>query len=584
MTFQVSPGVNSSEIDLTTVIPAVSTSSGAVAGPFEWGPVNQVRQVSSENELVATFGKPTTNTAQTFFTAASFLAYASDLRVVRVANTSSFNAVANTARGDASNVTPVFCPNEEAYEANTSLNTVANTAFIARFPGELGNSLKVSVWANTNATLMNSWEYGYLFDKAPGTSYFVKSSFPAAANTANDELHVVVIDEDGAITGTANTVLEKYAFLSKATNAKNESGESIYWKDVIFRKSKYVLVTGVPYAATGTEEVTNWNVPANGSSAFDQTEGASVEGENKFSLRLGANAALVDGDIIAGYDLIGNAEKVDVQLVMLAGHNQTVAIDVIGTVETRKDCVAFLSPSLANTQASDPTTAIINYRNNALSNVSTSYAVMDSGWKYMYDKYNDVYRWVPLNGDVAGLCARTDSDRDPWFSPAGLTRGQIKNVIKLSYNPTKANRDELYKNAVNPVVSFTGEGTMLFGDKTLLGRPSAFDRINVRRLFIVLEKSIAKAARSSLFEFNDEFTRAQFVNLVEPFLRTVQGRRGIYDYRVVCDETNNTPEIIDRNEFIGDIYVKPAKSINFIQLNFVAVRTGVAFEEVVGKF
>jgi phage tail sheath protein FI len=269
---------------------------------------------------------------------------------------------------------------------------------------------------------------------------------------------------------------------------------------------------------------------------------------------------------------------------MLAGHSQTVAIDVIGTVESRKDCVAFLSPSLANTQAADATTEIIKYRNNALSNVSTSYAVMDSGWKYMYDKYNDVYRWVPLNGDVAGLCARTDSDRDPWFSPAGLTRGQIKKVIKLAYNLTKANRDELYKNAVNPVVSFAGEGTMLFGDKTLLGRPSAFDRINVRRLFIVLEKSIAKAARSSLFEFNDEFTRAQFVNLVEPFLRTVQGRRGIYDYRVVCDETNNTPEIIDRNEFIGDIYVKPAKSINFIQLNFVAVRTGVAFEEVVGKF
>lgn len=584
MTFQVSPGVNTSEIDLTTVVPAVSTSSGAVAGPFEWGPVNTVRQISNENELVQVFGKPTTNTAQTFFTAASFLAYASDLRVVRVANTSSFNAMANTARGDGANAVAVFCPNEEAYEANTSLNTVANTAFIARFPGDLGNSLKVSVWANTNATLMNSWEYGYLFDKVPGTSYFVKSSFPAVANTANDELHLVVVDEDGAITGTANTVLEKYNNLSKATNAKNESGESIYWKDVIFRKSKYILVTGVPYAANGVAEVGNWNLPADTTRVFDQTEGVSTEGENKFSLRAGASAALVDGDIILGYDLIGNAEKVDVQLVMLAGHSQTVAIDVIGTVESRKDCVAFLSPSLANTQASDPTTAVINYRNNALANVSTSYAVMDSGWKYQYDKYNDVYRWVPLNGDVAGLCARTDQDRDPWFSPAGLTRGQIKNVIKLSFNPTKANRDELYKNGINPVVSFTGEGTMLFGDKTLLGRPSAFDRINVRRLFIVLEKSIAKAARSSLFEFNDEFTRAQFVNLVEPFLRTVQGRRGIYDYRVVCDETNNTPEIIDRNEFIGDIYVKPAKSINFIQLNFVAVRTGVAFEEVVGKF
>jgi len=579
MTFQVSPGVNTSEIDLTTVIPAVSTSSGAVAGPFEWGPVLSVAQVSNENELVSVFGKPTTNTAQTFFTAANFLAYASDLRVVRAANTASRNAVGNTSAGAA---TAVFCPNEEAYEANTSLNTISNSFAQARFPGTLGNSLKVSVWANTSSALFSAWSYSTLFDKAPGTSYFVSNSFGNA--TANDELHLVVVDETGAISGVAGTVLEKFANLSKATNAKNESGESIYWKDVIFRKSKWVLITGLPYSAAGVAQVTNWNVAANATHKFEQTEGVQTVGENIFTLAGGVSAALTDGDYIDGYDLIGNAEKVDVQLVMLGAASNTVALDVIGTIETRKDCVGFLSPALANAQASDATTSIINYRNNWLSNVSSSYAVMDSGWKYQYDKYNDVYRWIPLNGDVAGLCARTDTDRDPWFSPAGLTRGQIKNVIKLAYNPTKANRDELYKNGVNPVVSFTGEGTMLFGDKTLLGRPSAFDRINVRRLFIVLEKSIAKAARSSLFEFNDEFTRAQFVNLVEPFLRTVQGRRGIYDYRVVCDETNNTPEVQDRNEFVGDIYVKPAKSINFIQLNFVAVRTGVAFEEVVGKF
>ena len=585
MTFQVSPGVNTSEIDLTTVIPAVSTSSGAVAGPFEWGPVNSVRQVSNENELVSLFGKPTTNTAQTFFTAANFLAYASDLRVVRTANTGSRNAIGNTTFGAA---TAVFCPNEEAFEANTSLNTIANSFAQARFPGTLGNSLKVSVWANT--TTMTGWDYKDLFDKKPGTSWFVVQNY-FGANTAlealtpvNDELHLVVVDETGAITGVAGTVLEKFANLSKASNAKNESGESIYWKDVIFRKSKWILITGLPYDETGLTAVSNWNVPANGTSSFNQTEGVQVVNENVFTLSGGVSAALTDGDYIDGYDLIGNAEKVDVQLVMLGAASNTVALDVIGTVESRKDCVAFLSPALANVQASDATTSVINYRNNWLSNVSSSYAVMDSGWKYQYDKYNDVYRWIPLNGDVAGLCARTDTDRDPWFSPAGLTRGQIKNVIKLAYNPTKSNRDELYKNAINPVVSFTGEGTMLFGDKTLLGRPSAFDRINVRRLFIVLEKSISKAARSSLFEFNDEFTRAQFVNLVEPFLRTVQGRRGIYDYRVVCDETNNTAEIIDRNEFVGDIYVKPAKSINFIQLNFVAVRTGVAFEEIVGKF
>lgn len=571
MTFQVSPGVNVSEIDLTTVVPAVSTSSGAVAGPFEWGPVDTVRQVSSENELVSTFGKPAVNSAPTFFTGANFLAYASDLRVIRSANTGSRNAYANVGT-----MTAVYSPNEEVHEANTSLNTISNSVAIARYPGNLGNSLKISILANT---AFGSWTYASLFDKPPGTSYFVSSSFGNA--TANDELHMVVVDEDGAISGVAGTVLEKYSNLSKATNVKDESGQSLYWKDVIFRKSKFIYITGVPMQASGVV-VDNWDVAANATSAFQTT--TNVDGDLGLSFTNGTDATVTDADIIRAYDQVENAEKVDVQLVMLAGHNQTVALDVISTVEGRKDCVAFLSPSLANVQATDATTAVVNYRNNALSNVSTSYAVLDSGWKYQYDKYNDVYRWVPLNGDIAGLCARTDTDRDPWFSPAGLIRGQIKNVIKLAYNPTKANRDTLYKAGINPVVSFTGEGTMLFGDKTLLGRPSAFDRINVRRLFIVLEKSIAKAARASLFEFNDEFTRAQFVNLVEPFLRTVQGRRGVYDYRVVCDETNNTPEVIDRNEFVGDIYVKPAKSINFIQLNFVAVRTGVAFEEVVGKF
>ena len=576
MTFQVSPGVNTSEVDLTTVVPAVSTSSGAVAGPFDWGPVETVRQVSNENELVQIFGKPSTNSAPTFFTAASFLAYANDLRVIRAANTATYNAYgkANTNL----TVSGTAITNEFDFESSHS-SGVANTVFGARYVGSLGNSLKVALYANTNTANFATWAYSSLFDKAPGTSYYVKRAFPSMATTANDELHIVVIDEDGVVTGAPNTVLEKFGFLSKASNAKDETGQSIYWKDVIFRDSKWIYVTGKPERIGGNTAV-NWNQDANGTLVFDSVDAVL----SSYSLAGGTDAALTDGDIQLAYDKVKNAEEVDVQLVMTAGHSNTVASYVIDLCGTRKDAVAFVSPALANVQASDATTAVINYRNNALSNVSSSYAVMDSGWKYMYDKYNDVYRWVPLNGDVAGLCARTDTERDPWFSPAGLTRGQIKNVIKLAYNPNKANRDELYKNGVNPVVSFTGEGTMLYGDKTLLGRPSSFDRINVRRLFIVLEKSISKAARSALFEFNDEFTRAQFVNLVEPFLRTVQARRGIYDYRVVCDETNNTAEVIDRNEFVGDIYVKPAKSINFIQLNFVAVRTGVAFEEIVGKF
>lgn len=583
MTFQVSPGVNVSEIDLTTVVPAVSTSSGAVAGPFDWGPIEVVRQVSNENQLVDVYGKPSTNSAPTFFTGANFLAYANDLRAIRAANNATYNAYgkANTNL----TVSGTQISNEDDFLANHT-SGVANTVFAARYAGTLGNSLKVSLWANSNSALFSDWTWSGLFDKAPGTSYFIKSSFPAAANTANDEMHLVVIDEDGAITGVANTVLEKFGFLSAATNAKDETGQSIYWRDVIYRDSKWIYVTGKPEKAGGNTAV-NWDVEANNfapftTTGFDSTSNSAALQD--YSLSGGADAALTDGDIERAYDKVANAEEVDVQLVMAAGHSETVGKYVIDLCTTRKDAVAFVSPALANVQSSDATTAVVNYRNNALANVSSSYAVMDSGWKYQYDKYSDVYRWIPLNGDIAGLCARTDTERDPWFSPAGLTRGQIKNVIRLAYNPDKAKRDTLYKAGINPVVSFTGEGTMLYGDKTLLGRPSAFDRINVRRLFITLEKSIAKAARSALFEFNDEFTRAQFVNLVEPFLRTVQGRRGIYDYRVVCDETNNTPEVIDRNEFVGDIYVKPAKSINFIQLNFVSVRTGVAFEEIVGKF
>jgi hypothetical protein len=577
MPFQVSPGVNTSEVDLTTVIPAVSVSTGAVAGPFEWGPVESVRQVSNELELVSQFGKPKTNSALTFFTAANFLAYAGDLRVVRSANSKSNNATANqksvTATVQAGHVIQI--KNEDAYTAGLPVAYTANTFAVARYPGAIGNSLKVGIWANGN-TALSTWEYGSYFDKQPGTSYFVAQNFQAGAN---DEFHMVVVDEDGGITGSAGTILEKYPSVSKAPNARDEQGQSIYWQDVLYRKSKYIYGAGQPEDYLGND--TNWGTAAANGVFYTDMRSS----ENSFSFVLGTDETLTDGDNIRGLDLLKNVEQVDVQLVMAAGHNQTVALDLINNVATyRKDCVAFVSPALANVQTSTPTTDVINYRNNALANVSTSYAVIDSGWKYQYDKYNDVYRWIPLNGDMAGLCARTDTERDPWFSPAGLLRGQIKNVIRLAYNPTKANRDELYKNGINPVVSFPGEGTMLFGDKTLLGRPSAFDRINVRRLFIVLEKSIAKASRSSLFEFNDEFTRAQFVNLVEPFLRTVQGRRGIYDYRVVCDETNNTAEVIDRNEFVGDIYVKPARSINFIQLNFVAVRTGVAFEEVVGKF
>jgi len=563
MAFQVSPGVNVSEIDATTVVPSVSTSTGAVAGAFQWGPIDLLRQVGSEDQLVELYGKPDSTTALTFFTAANFLAYSNSLFVSRSdAETLNSALALNVASG--SFAANVKVKSEDHYFTSFFTAANSNILFAARYPGSLGNSLKVAVCANANATAFSSWAYAPYFDAAPGTSTFVAANHKS---DANDEMHIAIVDEDGLFSGTPNTVIERFANVSKATNAKGESGESLYYRDVLYVNSRYVYAMG-PNNST-------WGVAANATHAF---AGENLDG---VSFVRGTDAVPTDGNVQTAYAQFASTDNVDISLVMTANASAVLAANVISLAVGREDCVAFVSPLLANVQAADPVSSIVNHRNSL---TSTSYAVMDSAWKYQYDKYNDLYRWIPGNGDVAGLCARTDQDRDPWFSPAGFNRGQLKNVIKLAFNPNQAQRDTLYKAGVNPIVSFPGEGTVLFGDKTLLSKPSAFDRINVRRLFIVLEKAIARAARASLFEFNDEFTRAQFVNLVEPFLRLVQGRRGIYDFRVVCDETNNTPEVIDRNEFIGDIYIKPAKSINFIQLNFVAVRTGVAFDEIVGRF
>ena len=569
MAFQLSPGVNVSEIDLTTIVPAVGTTEGAFAGNFAWGPVNEIVSVSNEIELVDRFGKPTSNNFESFFTAANFLSYARNLRVVRAGNTTSaLNATANGG---------IAILNRDQYESEYLDLSAANTygMFAARYPGDLGNSLKVSLWASSNSVSFSTWEYAPEFQSVPGTS-----TYAAGVNGANDEMHIIVLDEDGKFTGTGNTVLEKFAYVSKASDAKNDDGSSNYYVNVINDRSKYIYIINHALNSNGTTSTTTWGSPAS-NTTFSQ--GQSGYGA---SLKQGVYLAPTDGQLTTAYDKFANADEVDVSLIATGSHSSTVVAHVIDNiVGSRKDCVAFVSPpkNAVVNNSGDEVTDITTYRNSTL-NKSSSYAVMDTGWKYQFDKYNNVYRWVPLNGDIAGLCVRTDFERDPWFSPAGFNRGQIKNVVKLAWNPNKSQRDDLYKIGVNPVVSFPGEGTVLYGDKTLLAKPSAFDRINVRRLFIVLEKAIARAAKYSLFEFNDEFTRAQFVALVEPYLRDVKGRRGIFDFRVVCDETNNTPEVIDRNEFVGDIYIKPARSINFIQLNFVAVRTGVAFEEVVGRF
>ena len=384
---------------------------------------------------------------------------------------------------------------------------------------------------------------------------------------------MVVIDEDGSVSGVPGSVLESYSKLSKASDAKSPQGDVNYYPTVISNKSNYVF--WMDHNSSGT----NWGNAAAG------TTFTAVDVPSSESLSGGLDGTdSTDGELKAGYELFNDADTVDVGLIIAGPSGSASHVDNLITIaENRKDCVVFASPqrsdvvnvSNSNTQTSNVTGFFDGIR-------SSSYVVFDSGYKYCYDRYNDVYRYVPLNGDIAGLAARTDILADSWFSPAGLNRGVIRGAAKLAYNPTKTQRDDLYTSRVNPVATFSGQGTILFGDKTGLSSPSAFDRINVRRLFITLEKAVATASKFQLFEFNDEFTRANFRNIVEPFLREVQGRRGITDFLVVCDETNNTGEVIDRNEFVAEIFIKPARSINFITLSFVATRTGVSFDEVAG--
>jgi hypothetical protein len=451
--------------------------------------------------------------------------------------------------------------NDEVYREAFSLGNSLFGEFAAKYPGSLGNAIKISI---ADADTFAGWEYSSVFGSAPGTSASVE-----ARGGMNDEMHIVILDATSEISGVANTILEKYSYVSKAIDAKNTDGSTNYYVNVLNNQSSYVRWLKHP------AEGTNWGT------ASVNTDYTSLTSDVTTTLSGGADGNMVtSGNLIAGYSLFSNDELYDVSLIPMGPVTDSSVINsVVSLAENRGDCMVFMSPQYTDVvNTTDQETKIVNYRNTL--NINSSYAVMDSGWKYQYDRYNDKYRYIPLNGDIAGLAARTDYIADPWFSPAGYNRGVIKNVVKLAYSPSKADRDILYKNGVNPVVTFPGQGTVLFGDKTLLSRPGSFDRINVRRLFIVLEKAIATAAKFQLFEFNDPFTRAQFKNLVEPFLRDVQGRRGVTDFRVVCDETNNTAAVVDRNEFVADIFIKPARSINYIQLNFVATRSGISFEEV----
>jgi len=550
MAFALSPGVLVTERDDTLSVPSVSTTAGGFVGNFQWGPVDEVIQVDSEKSLVSIFGKPTTNTYVSFFTAANFLSYGNNLKVIRAVNGSSKNAASNTS---------ILVKNNDHYDTLTFTNV---GEWVARYPGILGNAIKVSM---ADANTFGTWAYKTQFSSTtPNTSSYVGS-----LGGKYDELHVIILDSNGTWTGTSDTVLEKFSFLSKASDAKALDGSANYYKTVINNTSKYIRWAN---HTANTSSTSNWG------NTSTSTTFANLSANVTMTLGGAAEFSTNISGVLAGYTVLANDELYDVNLIPVGDLDTANVTSVINNVaEVRKDCMVFTSPAYVDVV--NNTTAVTNVVNFRNSLPSSSYAVMDSGWKYQYDRYNDVYRWLPLNGDIAGLTARSDFVADPWFSPAGFNRGQIKNVVKLAYSPSKSDRDTLYRAGVNPVVTFPGQGTVLFGDKTLLAKPSAFDRINVRRLFIVLEKAIATAAKFQLFEFNDAFTRAQFRNLVEPYLRDVQGRRGITDFRVVCDETNNTGEVVDRNEFVADIYIKPARSINFVQLNFIATRSGISFEE-----
>ena len=735
MSFLVSPGVHVKEIDLTNVVPSVDTTIGAIAGPFEKGPVSSIVTITSEADLLNNFGKPNSSNFEFWFSASNFLKYSNTLKVVRpesaivnageasgvlVRDTDHYLTDFYAETGDGQSTTNDWlarsagvignsigvevCPSAQAYEQDLGSNNLVNgagaigdktitvdDADASGFAFQVGDMIKfheafdvtkvvagavtasinltvdggsgtvavghrvigagitdiVKVKTVTSATVFvldkaitvaddvvlafsdyasieagdtqyevtsisgevlsirlkddadsgglqtiipdnalitRRWRFADLFDSKPGQSEYNRVN----GRGTGDELHIAIYDTTGLITGSdvdvagqrGNSVLETYANLSKNSSAKSPQGDSIYYPTVIYNQSGFVYWGD--HIAAGT----NWGTDTT-------TAYTSVVPITTVELTGGTDDyAVTAGELELAYDKFADTEGVDVNLVIggpssavtdsAAGQDTHVTM-ITSLVEGRKDCVGFVSPYRAATVGiANSTTQTKNVTEAFELCPSSSYMVFDSGYKYIYDKYNDVYRHVPLNGDIAGLCAHTDGVADPWFSPAGYNRGNIRGAIKLSYNPSQGERDQLYRFRVNPVVNFPGQGVVLFGDKTALAKPSAFDRINVRRLFLVLEKAIATASKYQLFEFNDEFTRAQFRNLVEPFLRDVQGRRGITDFKVVADATNNTGEVIDRNEFIGDIYIKPARSINFITLNFIATRTGVAFSEVGG--
>ena len=705
MSFSVSPAVTFSEVDLTNVVPASAQTIAALAGVFTWGPIGIATLQSSENTLVANYGRPSNFNAETWFTAANFLAYSQNLYISRAANTSNANGTVSAVATPVANTllqsnTYYSVLNNDDYSqkvtSNASYFAGQGAQWIAKYPGAGGNSLRISTCdsaeafsstinlknfshsnvsanaisannGNTNivfvpgsnqatVTLANSasgndtnttalgnllgilltvgdlivagnsvvgtqflkitnianvvtgntigtntgiatvqlsfsttfnlssnvtqtviqrnWEYFGLFDGAPGQSQYVKKFGNTAAN---DQLHVVVIDNNGFFTKNPGQILDQpFAFLSRATDELSISGQSEYYKNVLNQNSNYVW-----FADDRSGAVSNTAVNIVSSTNFTPQYLNFINGQDGAS-----EATAAFGDIALAYDLFQDSSNLTISLVMTGKNDDAGVIGnyVINNLSLKRlDCVSFISP---------PYDAVVNNRGNEQAAVtafrntlpSTSYGFLDSGYGYQYDKYNDVNRYIPLNGHIAGLCARTDLTNNPWWSPAGYNRGILQNIIKLAWSPVKAQRDAIFTNQINPVITEKGFGTLLLGDSTLLVGTSAFNAIGVRRLFIVLEVAISTQAKFLLFEFNDDFTRAQFVALVTPYLKSIQSGRGITSFDVVCDDTNNTAQVIDNEDFIGDIYVVPARSIRDVQLNFIAAPDGVQFSEIEGNF
>ena len=567
-----SPAIVVKEVDLSGVVPNVQTSTGAIVGDFNWGPVQQATLVSNESGLVSVFGAPDSDNSVDFHSAAYFLRYSNSLQVVREVTSAAKNAY------DANASAAPTVKNRDNWDTQLAARDADDHTFIAKYPGDLGNSLQIKLLQadsddgagtfNADATMVSA------FDGAPGTS-----TYASGVGATSAEIHVMVIDEDGLVSGTRGEVLETFPYLSVAKNAKNTDGSTNFVRDVVNNASAYVWMAG--------EGDANVFSLLSGTDASSGVEFGKKEGTQTISLAGGVNSAtLTTTEFATGHDKFEDTDTIEVDMLIApgmtaAGDHVTVVNDLVAIAQTtRKDCVVVASPSRADIVGQTTQNANAITRANLYTN--SSYLFCDNNYLKVYDKYNDQYIQIPAASSTAGLMAATDAVAAPWFSPAGPRRGQYLGITALNYSPTKAERDSLYKAGVNPISNIPGQGVLLFGDKTKLARPSAFDRINVRRLFLGVERAIAIAARNVMFEFNDEFTRAEFTNIVEPFLREIQGRRGITDFRVVCDDTNNTAAVIDRNEFIANIFIKPARSINYVTLNFVAVRTGVDFEEVVG--